>query len=46
MSGLPPLAASAVSSFLDAGLKMDEATTAAVFQVTTDAVDGAEAPYK
>ena len=39
-------AASAVSALLDAGLEMDEATTAAVFRATADAVDGAEAPCK
>ena len=36
----------AESSFLDAGLEMDEATTAAVFWATVDVVDGAEAPCK
>ena len=39
-------AASAVSAFLDAGLEMDEATTAAVFRATADAVVGDEAPCK
>ena len=36
----------AVSALLDAGLEMDEATTAAVFRATADAVDGAGAPCK
>ena len=35
-----------MSAFLDAGLEMDEATAAAVFRATADAVDGAEAPCK
>ena len=38
-------AASAVSAFLDAGLEMDDATTAAVFRAMADAVDGTEAPW-
>ena len=33
----------AASVLLDAGVKMDEATTAAAFRVTADAVDNAEA---
>ena len=36
-------AASAVSALLNAGLEMDEATTAAAFRAMVDAVDGAEA---
>ena len=36
----------AASALLDAGIEMDEATTAAVFRATVDAVDGAEAPCK
>ena len=35
-----------MSAFLDAGLEMDEAMTAAVFRATADAVDGAEASCK
>ena len=33
----------AASVLFDAGIKMDEATTAAAFPATADAVDGAEA---
>ena len=39
-------AASAVSALLDAGLEMDEATTAAAFRATADVVDPAKAPCK
>ena len=38
--------ATAVSALLNTGFEMDEATTAAAFRATADAVDSAEAPCK